>query len=179
MRNPAVSLVRPAVHTVLGNRRWIGREIDRFAAAHRPQRVLEIGSGRPVGDGFPYSMRDRFSGTDFVMSDVEPAYGHATLDVNDLPFHAEFDAILCISVLEHVPDPRPAAGSMLRALRPGGVAVVGVPFAYPLHDEPADYWRFTEHGLRLLLSAFGDVEIRRRGPRALPSGLMAYAHATP
>lgn len=37
---------------------------------------------------------------------------------------------------------------------------------YPLHDEPHDYRRFTEHALRRLLKAFKEVRIEHKGPRA-------------
>jgi hypothetical protein len=50
-----------------------------------------------------------------------------------------------------------------------------VPHLYPYHDEPGDFWRFTEHSLRRLLEPFESVEIRSRGPRRLPQALIAFA----
>jgi SAM-dependent methyltransferase len=49
-----------------------------------------------------------------------------------------------------------------RVLRPGGSLVLTSPFTWHLHDEPHDYWRFTEFGLRLLLERAGleVVELR-------------------
>jgi len=49
-------------------------------------------------------------------------------DACDLPFPSEsIDAIVCMSVLEHLRDPKFAAQEFHRVLRPGGVAVIGVP----------------------------------------------------
>ncbi|QDS91042.1 hypothetical protein EC9_52610 [Rosistilla ulvae] len=39
---------------------------------------------------------------------------------------------------------------------------MSVPFVFELHDAPHDYWRFTEFGLRHLLSDFHNVQISRR-----------------
>jgi hypothetical protein len=33
-------------------------------------------------------------------------------------------------------------------LRPGGKVIIGVPFFYWLHEEPFDFYRYTEHALR-------------------------------
>jgi len=65
------------------------------------------------------------------------------------------DVITCEQVLEHVPDPIQAAKSMLSMLRPGGFALVNVPFLLRVHPHPEDYWRFTPSGLRMLLDSAG------------------------
>ena len=36
---------------------------------------------------------------------------------------------------------------MSRLLKPGGHLVLSVPFLYPVHESPHDYWRLTPHGL--------------------------------
>lgn len=52
------------------------------------------------------------------------------LRVEDASFPPEhFDAITCLSVLEHVPDPRPAVQRLWRWLKPGGVLIVTLPVA--------------------------------------------------
>lgn len=49
-------------------------------------------------------------------------------DVRSLPFKDdEFDAVVCISVLEHLVDLDAALGEISRVLRPQGVAVTGFP----------------------------------------------------
>ena len=42
-----------------------------------------------------------------------------------------------------------------RLLRPGGCLIISAPHLVWLHNEPRDYWRFTPHGLRLLLEKAG------------------------
>ena len=78
-------------------------------------------------------------------------------------------------VLEHVYDVAAAVDGLRRALRPGGRVVMAVPHMYPYHDEPIDFWRFTEHSLRRLCAPFSSVELRHKGVRRFPKGLLAVA----
>jgi SAM-dependent methyltransferase len=66
-----------------------------------------------------------------------------------------YDGILCSEVLEHVPHPQRALREFSRVLKPGGMLVASVPFFAGLHEEPHDYYRYTEHGLRVLLEEAG------------------------
>jgi SAM-dependent methyltransferase len=67
------------------------------------------------------------------------------------------DLVLCTEVMEHVPRPQQMLADIHRVLSPGGALVLSVPFSWHIHDEPFDYWRFTEHGLRLVLEDAGFV----------------------
>jgi SAM-dependent methyltransferase len=73
-----------------------------------------------------------------------------------------FDVVICDQVLEHVVDPCTAVRTLFDLCKPGGYAVVAVPFLVRIHAAPGDYWRFTADGLRLLLERagfeVGDVE---------------------
>jgi hypothetical protein len=51
----------------------------------------------------------------------------------DLPDHS-FDLVLCLHVLEHVPDDRKAMAELRRILRPGGMAVIMVPLEEGLDE---------------------------------------------
>ena len=59
-----------------------------------------------------------------------------------------FDTVLCTDVLEHLYNPSNAFSEMTRVLKPGGKLILCVPFLYYLHEEPHDYFRYTEHSLR-------------------------------
>lgn len=55
--------------------------------------------------------------------------------VFDLPYdEASFDAIVCISVLEHFEDPRPALIEMSRVTQPDGVLIFGFPARNAITD---------------------------------------------
>lgn len=66
-----------------------------------------------------------------------------------------FDTVLCTSVLEHVANAEDAVAEMARVLRPGGHLLITVPFLYPTHEAPYDFWRTTHHGLRSVLERHG------------------------
>ncbi len=74
----------------------------------------------------------------------------------DLPIDNDtFDAILCLSILEHCRRPIDMIRNLRRVLTPAGVLFVTVPFAYiDGHCRP-DYWRFGRDGLELLAQEAG------------------------
>lgn len=76
--------------------------------------------------------------------------------VERLPFRGgSFDAVLCTQVLEHVPDPSVAIAEASRVLSPDGRLILTIPFVAAEHEEPHDYFRFTQFGIRTLLEAHG------------------------
>lgn len=152
------------------------KNVGAFAAGLSGKKILEIGSGRQdLGDD-AFSCRDLFGASnDFVQSDVVPEYGHELVDVRDIGLEDAYDVILCLYVLEHVFELERSVQSMHRALAPGGTLVVAVPHLYPYHDEPGDYWRFTEHALRGLLEPFESTDVKVRGVRRMPLALLAFA----
>lgn len=101
---------------------------------------------------------------DYKVMDPVPDY-HPDLvgDIHALPFpDNSIDAIICISVLEHVENPIKAFEEMYRVLKPGGYCFIYVPFLYYYHAEKgyyADYWRFTKDVLMLLSKPFTSTEI--------------------
>jgi SAM-dependent methyltransferase len=65
-----------------------------------------------------------------------------------MPFaDASFDTILCNAVLEHVEKVDEVVAELARVLRPGGHAVIAVPFLQPYHECPSDFRRYTRDGL--------------------------------
>jgi SAM-dependent methyltransferase len=64
----------------------------------------------------------------YVSTDIDPRVADVVADLTFLPFADESqDLIICLHVLEHVPDDRKAIGELFRVLRTGGKAVIQVP----------------------------------------------------
>lgn len=76
-----------------------------------------------------------------------------------------YDTAICLEVLEHVPDPFQAMREIYRILKPEGVLILSVPHLNRLHDEPHDYYRYTQHGVRVLLerAGFTVLVLKKRG----------------
>ena len=66
-----------------------------------------------------------------------------------------FDTILCTDVLEHLEEPKQAITETRRVLKPGGYAIYTIPLFWHLHEEPRDFYRYTEHGLKYLFESNG------------------------
>jgi glycosyltransferase involved in cell wall biosynthesis len=115
--------------------RWMAETI----APSVGSRVLEIGAG--IGNITTWLLpRDLY-----VASDINPhhlhylrnyAVGKPYLDVARIdlgnpddftPWQKVFDTVVCLNVLEHVPDPRAALRNIASALQPGGRLVLYVP----------------------------------------------------
>lgn len=64
------------------------------------------------------------------------------------------DTVLLLDVMEHLPQPQQCVADIWRVLKPGGTAIIQVPFLYPLHDVPLDFHRWTLFGLRQLAKTF-------------------------
>jgi SAM-dependent methyltransferase len=73
-------------------------------------------------------------------------------DLNtDLPLPDNtVDTVILSDVLEHIASPGTFLDRVARCLKPGGVIILNVPFAYWLHEEPFDYYRYTKFGLEHL-----------------------------
>lgn len=128
---------------VIENRwRVFGEMLQAWAApdSGRELRVLDAGCGdginlvglRQIAAG--QQRRLRVTGVDYNPLRLararsnDPAASVQRASLVDLPFvTGAFDVVLCSHVIEHIPDLAPALAELCRVLRPGGLAIVGVP----------------------------------------------------
>ena len=159
------------------NRNWLKGVMRRsamtYVARHalrpgRPLRVLSIGDGlgfdslelsRAGHDVTYYELPGR---SEAFARRLFSETGAAVTVITDSQEAdaASFDAVLCLDVLEHAPDPSAVVGDVVRKLRPGGLAVFSAPFFlilpwYPTHlkanrRHSGSLALYHEHGLRLV-----------------------------
>jgi SAM-dependent methyltransferase len=128
--------------------------------------VLDAGAGEGQhGELFRHC---RYMGIDLAVGDPSWDYSqlHVVGNLGDLPFaDGSFDASLNVVVLEHVRNPLRALRELNRTLRPGGQLLLVAPQEWETHQIPHDFFRFTRHGLELLLTeaGFAEWEIRPIG----------------
>lgn len=78
----------------------------------------------------------KLHGDGYITADLESPLARVKADIHNLPFEDHsFDVVLCNHVLEHVDDDIRAIGEIARVLRPGGFAILQVPFFHPIPDE--------------------------------------------
>lgn len=83
-----------------------------------------------------------------------------------LPFdEASFDAVILSDVLEHLPNPDFLWCEMARILAPGGRLLMNVPYFYPLHEIPFDFYRYSRFALERFAreSGFEIIELQPLG----------------
>ena len=89
-----------------------------------------------------------------------------TWDGEKLPFQDnEFDTILMIEVLEHIPCPIISLKEAFRVLNNGGILLFTVPFLWPLHEPPNDEYRYTPFSIKRIFeqSGFSNIQIHANG----------------
>jgi SAM-dependent methyltransferase len=69
------------------------------------------------------------SGVDYLSADLDSTKADVQMDLTAIALPDDsFDLILASHVLEHIPDDVAAMGELRRVLRPGGVAILAVPY---------------------------------------------------
>jgi SAM-dependent methyltransferase len=128
----------------------VAQSYDRSFEQHVSGRLLDMGCGKaPL-----YGAYQQFAADCQCIDWGESLHGSSYLDkVCDLggtiPYpDASFDTIILSDVLEHLPEPMNCWREMHRLLSPGGKVLLNVPFYYQVHEEPHDYYRYTEFALR-------------------------------
>ena len=149
------------------NRNYLISCVKRYSHVSGKQ-ILEIGSGECTFESF-------FLGNTFVKSEFQPQNGFRQIDVTSFDDIDTWDIIIFANVLEHVFEIQKSINNIYCALRKGGMVLIHVPFDYPIHMEPHDYWRITEFGLRKLLVQFSSVIVHSHGPKRKPFSYFVVA----
>jgi SAM-dependent methyltransferase len=159
-RNSTLSLLPNAVAG-----RWLA---DNAAAISGD--MLDLGCGNQPFRAWYEPLAKRV-----IAADAAPSAGLDVLSfAAPLPFlDQSFDTILCTSVLEHVDNAEAAVAEIVRTLRPGGHVLITVPFLYPTHEAPYDFWRTTHFGLRSVLERHG-LEVTEVSAQGGPFMLVSH-----
>ncbi len=88
-------------------------------------RLLHIAPERALGRWLRQTL-----GSGYISADLASRRAMLRFDLQAIPLReGAFDVVICNHVLEHVPDDRKAMREIRRVLRPGGWAIVQVPFS--------------------------------------------------
>jgi hypothetical protein len=114
-------------------------------AAGRP--VLILGAGDRVEQ-----YRSYFPDSTVVASDVHLQFdADCVIDAHRIPFRDRyFGLVLAAQVLEHTSRPWLVTSEMQRVADVGACIHIDVPFTFPYHGAPYDFFRFTPTALRFL-----------------------------
>lgn len=125
---------------------------------------LDIGCGVMPYKGLITSAPSRvnkYLGLDLAGSEIYHANVDLRWDGKTMPLgDASVDSAMATEVLEHCPDPLLVLREARRVLKPGGVFFFTVPFVWPLHDAPYDFFRYTPFALEKLLAEAGFTDVK-------------------
>ena len=138
------------------------------------QPVVEIGALRVDGQPASADLRPLFANTDYIGCDIRPGPGvDRTEDVHQLSFASDtLGTVLMLETLEHVRNPLQAMAEVFRVLQPGGLVVISSVMDFPVHEHPADYWRFAPQGFDLLLEGFAPRRVYLQGLPLFPHSVV-------
>ena len=166
-----LNFLREIVHIILPTQKPLFKYLKSISLNYKNLDILEIGSGNTEKKQSVITIFKEAN--TFLQTDIKKEYNHMFLDVTKpLEIKNKFDLVICTNVLEHIFETNLAIENLKKLLKKGGHLFVSVPFIYPLHDEPADYWRFTEHSLKILFKEFEIIEFKKTGLRQFPTQYM-------
>ena len=118
--------------------------------SHAHGRLLDLGCGKAPLYAAYKNLVTEVTCVDWGNSLHQTYYLDKEMDLTKpIEFPDEsFDTIILSDVLEHIPVPVDLCREISRLLSPGGKLIMSVPFYYPLHETPYDFYRFTEFALR-------------------------------
>lgn len=140
--------------------------LDRFkaqVAENSDGRMIEIGSRARSGNTY----RQMFEGLKHYTG-IDVAEGpnvDVVADAHQLSKHfgQQFDFVFSISVFEHLVMPWVAAFEMSKVMVPGGIGYIQSHQAWPLHEVPWDFFRFSEHSWHGLFNKYTGFEVIESG----------------
>jgi SAM-dependent methyltransferase len=129
---------------------------------HEVRDVLDVFCGtRPYDDLLPTGARS-------TGLDIDDRYGAAdVVSTEFLPFESDsFDLVMCIEAFYYVADPATGVAEIARVLRPGGTAVITVPFVWE-YDPTILEHRYTGPELEHMFRGWDDVKVVENGGRGV------------
>lgn len=100
----------------------------------------------------------RYISMDLGVGDASVDYSHLDIkgDLREIPLDDNsVDVIICIQVLEHLPEPWKVIKEFYRVLKPGGYIYASCPQGEPQHQIPYDFYRYTIFGLQSIFTTNG------------------------
>jgi len=133
-----------------------------FSKIETHKKVLLIGSGGEINRILDnYANKNLFFTQSFDISDKRNP--DILGDICKYNFkNNKYDYVVISEVLEHTHSPHLAIKNINNILNTNGKIILTVPFIFPIHDLPYDYYRFTKYGLEFLFKEFDDVVITER-----------------
>ena len=148
-------------------RQWIARFLD--ADGLGPQRILVFGDGLGIDSLF---LAESGHAVDYYevsqrcirfAKRLSEALGRqfSIVTTPDEVVESSYDAVVCLDVLEHVPDPQRLIDEFRRILQPGGELIISASGVFSIHEGPNDFFHFTPFSFRILFARWSGFKMLR------------------
>lgn len=123
--------------------------------------LYDLGSGESPYKEFFLLHADTYVAVDWAGS-FHDTKADVVANLNEpLPIDSEVaNSIVSLSVLEHLREPQLMLSEAFRILKKDGAIVLQVPWQWPIHEAPHDYFRYTPYGLAFLFERAGFVDVK-------------------
>ncbi len=135
-------------------------KFNRLVGSMEAPRILEIGSRNRSGN----IRRDvtpsggRYVGLDVLPGENVDVVGDAH-ELGSLFDPGTFDVVFSMSTFEHLAMPWKVVVEINKVLQAGGTCFATTHQAWPIHEAPWDFWRFSEYSWPCLFNAYTGFEV--------------------
>jgi tetratricopeptide (TPR) repeat protein len=138
----------------------IFHKFEDIAGSLKNPRVLEIGSRSKFGMAWKWFLPTpcQYVGFDIKEGENVDVVGDAHFLSSYFPENS-FDLIYSFAVFEHLMVPWKVAIEMNRVMAIGAIGFVIAPQAYPLHEQPSDFFRFSDMAWHAIFNRLTGFEI--------------------
>jgi len=139
------------------------KELKYMFKKYTKGKTLDAGAGKLIYKHLIKKYAYSYESVDFKNTHPDLDY---VANVERLPFkNNTYNTIFCSQVLEHVPNPEKALREFYRILKKDGILILSVPHLAYLHNEPYDFYRYTNYGIEHLTKkvGFNTLEIKPCG----------------
>jgi SAM-dependent methyltransferase len=138
--------------------------LDKFAeeaSQSVPSKSFVLDAGAGVCPYKHYFSHVTYESADFCSVDKEYADVTYVCDLSSIPVEDNrYDLVFCSQTLEHISEPTKVIQEFNRILKKGGQLWLSAPFFFEEHEQPYDFYRYTQYGFTYILETSG-FEVRR------------------
>lgn len=131
------------------SRVYLNQFVERAAASvPSGSLILDAGAGNSIHRR--HFTNHRYESADFAKVDKPYAPDLTYVcDLSSIPVEDDrYDLVVLTQVLEHLPEPQKVLVEMRRVLKPGASIWASCPLFYEEHEQPYDFYRYTQFSLR-------------------------------
>lgn len=140
------------------------RDLESSITQYATGRVIDIGCGNKPYENIFKERTTEYIGCDIMQSSLQKV--DILCPANNIPLpDNSFDTAFSTQTIEHVEDHQGLVNEAFRLVNAGGYFIISGPLYWHLHEEPYDFFRFTQYGFKYVFekAGFEMIEIKSNG----------------